>query len=123
MEADLKEAAAVPATSPAGADLPFGQEKPRKTGKTKERDTQKNQEVKEVATARRQGKPEKVASEGAKELGSRGSAGRPQSAARPGRGAAAGAIKAAGNATKAVKAGKPVKVGGVGVGRIKVGKN
>ncbi|ALI97966.1 hypothetical protein DC20_01985 [Rufibacter tibetensis] len=90
------------------------QDKPRKAKDKKgsdQSDKEKN-EIKEVATAKRQDKPEKVSS-----------AGRPQSAARPGRGAASSAVKAAGNVTKAVKATKPIKVGGVGVGRIKVGKN
>ncbi|WP_210486995.1 hypothetical protein [Rufibacter aurantiacus] len=100
------------------------QEKPRKADKKKGKDQpQEEQQVKEVATAKRQGKPEKVSGD-VDELVSRGSAARPQSAARPGRGVNAGnTVKAVGNAAKAAKSAKPVKVGGLGVGRIKVGKN
>ncbi len=100
------------------------QEKPRKADKQKAKDQPKEeQKVKEVATAKRQGKPEKVSGD-TDELVSRGSAARPQSAARPGRGVNAGnTVKAVGNAAKAAKSAKPVKVGGLGVGRIKVGKN
>ncbi|GAA4315975.1 hypothetical protein [Nibribacter koreensis] len=85
----------------------------------------KGQEVKEVASAKRQQKPEKV--EAGTEVDVEVKA--PKSAARPGRGAARAvqgstnaATKAVGNAAKAVK---PVKVGGkVGAGAvIKVGKN
>ncbi|WP_125077610.1 hypothetical protein [Rufibacter latericius] len=93
-----------------------GQDKPRQTRKGDK------QEVKEVATAKRQQKPRKV-SEDAGQVTRGGFAGRPQSAARPGRGAAGSAAKVTGKVTKTVKAAKPVKVGGVGVGRIKVGKN
>jgi hypothetical protein len=83
---------------------------------TQEEGQDKGQTIKEVATAKRQSKPEKV------DLPGKGSAARPQSAARPVRGAAIGAVKAANGAAKAVR---PVKVGGaVGVGKIiKVGKN
>ncbi|AMM50089.1 hypothetical protein TH61_01340 [Rufibacter sp. DG15C] len=86
---------------------------------------EKGQEVKEVASAKRQQKPEKV--EAGAEVDVEVKA--PKSAARPGRGAAkavqgttTAATKTVGNAAKAVK---PVKVGGkVGVGSIiKVGKN
>jgi hypothetical protein len=106
------------------SDLP-GQERPRKAKAQESGNEPKNEKqgVKEVATAKRQEKPEKVSEE--KENGvsaARNSAARPQSAARPGRGAASSVVKAAGNATKGVKVVKPVKVG-VGLGPIKVGKN
>ncbi|WP_066834518.1 hypothetical protein [Rufibacter ruber] len=85
----------------------------------------KGQEVKEVASARRQRKPEKVDASG--EVPVEAAAKVPRSAARPGRGAARGAVQGAnttvtkttGGAVKAVKAAKPLKVG-VGV---KAGKN
>ena len=85
----------------------------------------KGQEVKEVASAKRQAKPEKVEAGVDMDVEVKAS----KSAARPGRGAAravqgttTAATKTVGNAAKAVK---PVKVGGkVGVGSvIKVGKN
>ncbi|QHL87118.1 hypothetical protein GU926_06615 [Nibribacter ruber] len=91
----------------------------------KEDSKEKGQDVKEVASAKRQEKPEKVEAGAKAEVEVKA----PRSAARPGRGAAravqgsaAGATKAVGNAAKAAK---PVKVGGkVGVGSvIKVGKN
>ncbi|AKQ46109.1 hypothetical protein TH63_11475 [Rufibacter radiotolerans] len=113
---------------------PFGQERSKgqkekdKQGKkvsntareTQEEGQEKGQTIKEVATAKRQSKPEKVS--GDVDLSLKGSAARPQRAARPVKGGATGAVKAAGNAAKAVR---PVKVGGaVGVGKIiKVGKN
>ncbi|WP_207435851.1 hypothetical protein [Sabulibacter ruber] len=103
----------------------LGQEKPKKAQKQKGKPDQQettSQKVKEVATAKRQEKPEKVS--GNAEVNAvetaRSSAGRPRSAARPGRGAVGNAVKSAGNVTKAAKAVKPVKVG---VGRLKVGKN
>ncbi|MGV3539983.1 MAG: hypothetical protein ACO1OQ_09240 [Rufibacter sp.] len=150
-EAALHGSAFAEAETPEVA-LPQDQEKPKKaekgrtTEKTKkdqenhgktvstvaketlEAGKEKGQEVKEVASAKRQSKPEKV--DASTDVDGSTTVKAPKSAARPGRGAARGAVqgttntvtKTVGNATKAVK---PVKVGGgVGVGaKIKVGGN
>lgn len=95
---------------------------------TLETGSAKGQAIKEVATAKRQNKPEKV--DAASEVRADATVRSPKSAARPGRGAARGVVqgttKATGNAKgNVVKTAKPVKVGvGAGAGaRIKVGKN
>ncbi|WP_192821500.1 hypothetical protein [Rufibacter sp. LB8] len=100
------------------------EEKAKKAKETAEAGAEKGQDVKEVATAKRQTKPEKV------DATADGAAKAPKSAARPGRGAARGVVKGAANTVtkttgKPAKAVKPVKVGGgVGAGaKVKVGKN
>ncbi|WP_205503010.1 hypothetical protein [Rufibacter psychrotolerans] len=117
----------VPQATPDALASP-DQEKPKKARgkqKTGGAEQENDGDVKKVATARRQGKPEKV--EAGAEVNARAKA--PRSAARPGRGAARAVRSGASSATKsvgnAVKATKPVKVGGkVGVGPvIKPGKN
>ncbi|RNI29413.1 hypothetical protein EFA69_07575 [Rufibacter immobilis] len=89
------------------------QVRPQRASRQAARQTVKpqRQEVKKVAPAKRQVKPQKIFG-----------AGRPQSAARPGRGAGRSSIKLPANAGKGNKAARPVKVGG-GLRPFKVGKH